>query len=159
MARNTTKQAGYPSRIFKDGILDKRNGIGIPSKEAAQAVDYIYPSENRFRKEVRIIMHGRNKDIGSECQVANVCYAIATHDPAIREELRHIVNDQSVPALDSEEEQNARTFLTVRGFRHIVAKAACGADYGKHTQQLAKIVQLLACRSAIVCDAVVHAVA
>lgn len=156
----TAVQTGaYPSRLFPSGKLDLDGEWPIPSREAAAAVDRIYPASEQIRQKLERFVVGETLDIITLCAFANMAYALISNDANVRNRLINMTEDESllgeIPL--TERQEDFAIFLTTDSFRHLLAKAVCGADEGQHTTELTNMIVILASGDKMVSEAVMRA--
>lgn len=145
----TAEITGFPTRLFPSGSLDLPDGsqYPIPSRDAANAVDFIYHAENCFRSNIARIVAGGDVDLSTTCKIANLAYVILAQDEDVRTRLTNSLDNNgnlTFDEIDSVGRRDASRFITTDGFRHLMAKAACGVDNGQHTSELANLIVVLA---------------
>lgn len=141
-----------PSKLFPSGRLDWNGGWPIPSKEAAKAVDFIFPSENHLRSLlVRLIAEGSSAlDNGAILTLTNIVYALIDNNSPVRERVNQALNDEATSIHEGNHDQDAVRFISSPGFRKILAKAVCGVNDQRHTDNLANLAIVLGAKSQLI---------
>lgn len=123
--------------------------VPIPSREAARAVDYIYPADNHFRGAVVAVASGEAfSSTHTECQIDRIVCTIVQND----EDLRTILGARVPVRAYSDRQADLYRFATTEGFRRVIAYAVCGADHGQHTAELANMVTILTIQSKMIAE-------
>lgn len=142
----------YPSRLFPSGKLDWDGDWPIPSKESANAVDFIYPGKSRLRKLlVRLITEGDSVlDDKAILALTNIVYALIDNNSSVRERVNQALNDKAVSTCEDNRDQATTRFVESPGFRRILAKAVCGVNDQRHTDDLANLAIVLCTKSPLI---------
>lgn len=137
-----------PSMYFRTGYLELDGGWPIPTKEAANAVDFCYPSSRRlYLALVRVLRRDRIQPSLHQ-RVEEIVYAIVDNDHHVRERLPEAMNSESLNV------ERIERFLRISEFNKKMIRAVCGADHGRFTGELAELIALLARRDRVIADVV-----